>query len=132
MSKGRLPRISLVLAFAVSAAIALSCSSKSNSNNKADAAPPVLCDPTMCGAGNTCIDDGTGTGPICHETCTGQTCRLGYFCNDGAPASDAGPNLQYNAPAFCQQLTGNGMAVTADSDGGLAPWGVRCDPMKGE
>jgi hypothetical protein len=138
MSQGRFV---LALCFVAATAAALAaCSSKSKNNNTADAAPPVQCDDTLCGPRNKCIDDGSGSGPICRETCTAQTgaqgCPWGYFCNDGVQAADAGTSsaTAYSPPAYCEQLTGTGMTVTQDNVMGsaLAPWGVPCAPSKGE
>jgi hypothetical protein len=107
----------------------LGASASACSSSSAPASPK--CDPTKCAPGNDCIDDGSGSGASCHETCTGQTCPFGWYCNDGQPKSwcvqstlDVGPSIagQWGTP--CLPGDGEGGNKACDSNDGFSCYGV--------
>ncbi|HEY3816142.1 MAG TPA: hypothetical protein VGL81_03170 [Polyangiaceae bacterium] len=118
-------RAALAAAVALGSLIAFApllpaCSSGSKSPGPA--APS--CNQAKCAAGNECIDDGSGSGPVCHEVCTGQTCPFGWYCNDGAVVSPSA--AQSGTPTnWCVQGT-TPLSATAGQ------WGTGCLPSGGE
>jgi hypothetical protein len=46
------------------------------------------CVSSRCPKGNECVDDGSGKGAVCHQTCTASSqCPFNSYCNDGQPKS---------------------------------------------
>ena len=87
------------------------------SSSSAPSAAKPACDSSKCAAGNQCIDDGSGSGPTCHEVCTAQTCPFGWYCNDGEVSGQ---------PAnWCVQGTTSLTQTTGQ-------WGTPCLPSGGE
>jgi hypothetical protein len=76
------------------------------------------CDSSQCAAGNQCVDDGSGSGPTCHEVCTKQSdCPANWYCNDG---------LASGAPvSWCVQNTSVFAAAAGE-------WNTPCRASKGE
>jgi hypothetical protein len=103
--------VTLALGLSGSLAPAMGCSSSSTRTES------PACDSSKCAPGNQCIDDGSGSGPTCHEVCTAQTCPFGWYCNDGVAAGQ---------PAnWCVQST----TPLASAPG---QWGTPCSPSGGE
>jgi hypothetical protein len=89
--------------------------------------PAAKCNPSQCGAGTACIDDGSDAGPRCLEACTQQSeCPFNWYCNDGQPKSWCVPStIRFTKQAgqwrdFCDPSGGdanNAACDTADTFG---------------
>ncbi|HEY5242209.1 MAG TPA: hypothetical protein VIJ22_12110 [Polyangiaceae bacterium] len=101
------------------------CSSGSGPSNAASPCP-------KCAPGNLCIDDGSGSGPQCHEACTGQTCPTGWYCNDGAVSAPDAGKADAGPTNWCVQVDYLDAGPLQLSPDAAYPWGVPCLPGGGE
>jgi hypothetical protein len=117
--RAALPAALVASLFATFGPFVPGCSSKSASGTATPA-----CNQAKCASGNQCIDDGSGSGPTCHEACTAQSCPFGWYCNDGATQSPTA--AQSGTPtSWCVQ----GTTPLTQTDG---QWGTPCLPGGGE
>jgi hypothetical protein len=91
----------------------------------------AACENSQCAPGNTCIDDHSGTGSICHRICTRQDdCPSGWYCNDGTPLSWCALSTTKVSPAAgqfgtpCAPSDGEANNKACDAVDGLSCYGT--------